>query len=243
MVIPKKDLEIINYPNSGLSILRHKKSKVQLLTMDSQPDKVFVQQIDNVGNAKSQIEFMGVKGFWKATAEFENKIAEVLNIREVNGFEVGMVIQLLNDTKKYKKGDTLMIDSVDADGNATAYRRLNKTQINKVKKSPLMKKLVKSEGLDYLRFANVPSLNDVDATIKYDLQLPADTVNRIPFVYDYNGLEAGDAVTIIDSQGGGNATIEQLAFITDSDALSELSAFVTFEDGSDGRLPVKYLKK
>lgn len=243
MVIPKKDLQIINYPNSGLSILRHKKSKVQLVTMDTQPDKVFVQQIDNIGNAKSQKEFFGVSGFWKATAEFENQIAEALNIREVSGFEVGMVIQLLNDTKKYKKGDILMINAIDGDGNATAYVQLNKTQINKVKKSPLMKKLVKSEGLDYLRLANLTSLNDVDATIKYDLQLPADTVNTIPLVYDYNGLEAGDSVTIKQSQGGGNAVVEQLAFITDSDGLSELSALVTFEDGSDGRLPVKYLKK
>jgi hypothetical protein len=211
--------------------------------MDSQPNKVFVQKIDSVGNAKSQKEFSGVTGFWKATAEFENEIAEALNIREVSGFEVGMVIQLLNDTKKYKKGDILMIEAVDGDGNATAYTRLNKTQINKVKKSPLMRKLVKSEGLDFLRLANIPTLNDVDANIKYDFKLPADSVARISTVYDYKGFESGDAVTIKDSQGGGNAVIDQLAFITDSDGLSELSAFVTFEDGSDGRLPVKYLKK
>jgi hypothetical protein len=243
MVIPQKDIEVLQYPNTGLVILRHKKTRVQMVTMDSQPNKVFVQQVDTIGNAKSQKEFNGVKGFWEATTEFEKLIAELLNIREVSGFEVGMVIQLLNDTKKYKKGDILMIDSVDADGNATSYTKLNKTQIQRVKKSPLMKKLAKSENLDFLRLANVVSLQEVDANKKYDFKLVADTYNLIPMVYDYKGFEAGDKVTVKNSQGGGSATIEQLAFITDSDGLSEISAFVTFEDGANGRLPIKYLKK
>ena len=243
MVIPKKDLDRINYPNSGLSILRHKKARVQIVTMDSQPNKVYVQKLDMVGNAASQKEFLGVKGFWDATAEFEKQIEEALNIREVSGFEVGMVVQLLNDTKKYKKGDLLVILAVDQNGNATQFRKLNTQQIKNVKANPRMKKLVKSENLDYLRLANISKLEDVDAKQKYDFKLPADTFNLIPLVYDYKGFEAGDKVTIQKSQGGGEATIEQLAFITDSDGLSELSAFVTYEDGASGRLPIQYLKK
>jgi hypothetical protein len=107
----------------------------------------------------------------------------------------------------------------------------------------MMNKLVKTEGLDYLRMANINALSDVDPKKKYNFQLTADTYTLIPMVYDFNGLEAGDKVTIQKSQGGGEATIEQLAFITDSGGLSELSAFVTLEDGAQGRLPIKYLKK
>jgi hypothetical protein len=243
MVIPKNDIEQIYFPKSGLNILRHKRGRVQMVTIDSQPNKVFVQKVDLIGNAKSQKEFFGVKGFWDATSEFEKLIAEALNIREVGGFEVGMVIQLVSDTRKYKKGDILMVTEVDADGNASQYVRLNNQQIMRVKKNRLMKKLAKREGLDYMRVANINALADVDAEKKYDFQLPSDTVNMISTIYDYKGLESGDKVTIRETQGGGEAIIDQLAFITDSDGLSELSAFVTFEDGSNGRLPVKYLKK
>jgi hypothetical protein len=243
MVIPKKDLEQFRYANSGLTILRHKKARVQMTTLDSQPNKVYVQKIDIVGNAASQKEFTGVKGFWEATAEFEKQISEALNLREVGGFEVGMIVQLNQDTRKYRKGDILMVLAVDQDGNATQYERLNNRQIENVKNSPRMKKLVKIEGLEFLRMANINTLNDVDPKKKYNFQLTADTYTLIPTTYDFNGLEAGDKVTIKKSQGGGEATIEQLAFITDSDGLSELSAFVNFEDGSNGRLPIKYLNK
>jgi hypothetical protein len=244
MVIPEKDLLKVNNPSLGVKLLVHPKARVQLAIYSNQPDKAFVEEIDGIGNIKKQTEFSGYLGFWNATSKFEEIIAENLGIKEVYGLEVGMVIELQQDTKKYKKGDIIGILAVDENGVATQTQRLNKQQVSNVVNSPYVLKLRKGEDLSFLVQEGFKSISEIDAFKTYEFGLTKDSELAIPLNLDYRGLKAQDKLNMVASKGGGEVEIQQLVFYTDVNGKTIIAANVIFEDGSMGRVPLRdFLEK
>jgi hypothetical protein len=244
MVIPEKDLLKVSNPSLGVKLLVHPKARVQIAIYSNQPDKAFVQEIDGIGNIKKQTEFAGYLGFWNATSKFEEIIAENLGIKEVYGLEVGMVIELQQDTKKYKKGDIIGILAVDENGVATQTQRLNKQQISNVVNSPYVSKLRKGEDLSFLVQEGFKSISEIDAFKAYEFGLIKESELAIPLNLDYRGLKAQDKLNMVASKGGGEVEIQQLVFYTDANGKTVIAANVLFEDGSMGRVPLRdFLEK
>lgn len=234
MVIDSKQLKKIINPNIGVEALRHIPSRMQLAVYENEPNKAFVQELDGLGNIKKQQVFEGFMGFWKATAEFENKIKDLLGLQEVYGFEVGMTIQMNQDTKKYKKGDYVVILEVDENGAAVRTQKVNQTQFNQLKKSSQIIPLRKMDSLDFLELNGKKSFDDFEVDQVYKLKGDVDNVR----FNTYKKLQSNNTYSIKDDAIGGNALIEFFGFETDVNGQSRLMAEIIFEDGAKGRLPL-----
>jgi len=239
MVIDSKQLKKIINPNIGVEALRHIPSRIQLAVYETEPNKAFVQELDGMGNIKKQKVFEGYLGFWKATAEFENRIKDLLGLQEVYGFEVGMIIQMNQDTKKYKKGDFVAVLEVDANGAAIRTQKLNTTQLNRVKSSPQVIPLRKIDGVDFLELNGKKSFDDFKINELYNLKGDVDSVR----FSKYKNLQANNSYPLVNDELGGSATIQFFGFETDINGESRLAAEVIFEDGSKGKLPLNAFAK
>jgi len=235
MIIDEKLIREIN-PNSKIKILRVPKARVQLMINADLLDQIFVQELDGVGNVRKQSVFEGFGGFWKATAKFEELVSEALGIKEVNGFEVGMIFKLNQDSLKYKKGDILVCLEVDANGVATRVQRLEKKEIARIAKSPYVTKLRKSDNVDFLALNGVRSFNEFDP-INYDLKGTPEIVE-----FDrYKSFASGDEIKIPQAIGGGTAIINNFGFTTVTEDRYFIDAQVVFEDGRKGKIPIMFL--
>lgn len=241
MIIPSAELKEVSF--GGNFYLKCEKARVQLATFSNKPNKIYLIEFDALGNAKTSKEFDGEVEFWNATREFENVIAERLGLRDVSGFEVGMVVQLQRNFGSYRKGDILMITEVNDDGQATQYQLLNKQNIDRIKKSPAYSKLAKSSDKDVLNAFGITSVNDIDFTAEYDS--PASDEDEIVL---QNTLRVGnyvvdDLATLKPSKGGGVLKIQGFSFDKNQNGKYVISAFGNFDDGAVGRVPLKDFKK
>lgn len=234
MVIDSKQLKKIINPNLGVEALRHLPSRTQIAVYENEPNKAFVQELDGLGNVKKQKIFEGYLGFWKATAEFENRIKDLLGLQEVYGFEVGMIIQMNQDTKKYKKGDYVVILEVDSNGSAIRTQKVNNTELKRIKQSNRITPLRKTDGIDFLEINGKKSFDDFKVDEVYELKGDVDNVRFT----NYKKLKANFTYNIKNDAIGGNAQIEYFGFETDKDGQSRLMAEVIFDDGAKGRLPL-----
>jgi mRNA-degrading endonuclease RelE of RelBE toxin-antitoxin system len=234
MVIDSKQLKKIINPNLGVEALRHLPSRTQIAVYENEPNKAFVQELDGLGNVKKQKVFEGFLGFWKATAEFENRIKDLLGLQEVYGFEVGMIIQMNQDTKKYKKGDYVVILEVDSNGSAIRTQKVNNTELKRIKQSNRITPLRKTDGIDFLEINGKKSFDDFKVDEVYELKGDVDNVRFT----NYKKLKANFTYDIKNDAIGGNAQIEYFGFETDKDGQSRLMAEVIFDDGAKGRLPL-----
>jgi|688.fasta_scaffold281086_2 hypothetical protein len=240
MIIPNAELTEIR-ANGNFS-LRCAKANVQLSTFPSKPNQIFLIEFDALGNAKKSQEFNGVEGFWTATREFEKVIADKLGLRDVAGFEVGMVVQLQRDYSGFQKGAILMITEVNQDGQATAYQRLDNRDLTTIKKSPAYSRLVKSSDKEILNAFGIASPTAIDIKKEYDVGamdneiLLENTTKVGDFVID-------DLASIKPSKGGGVFKIQGFSFVKNDNAKYVISAFGNFEDGAIGSVPLKDFKK
>jgi hypothetical protein len=235
MIIEEKLLREVN-PTSAIKILRVPKARVQLMINADIPDQTFVQELDGVGNVRKQSVFEGFGGFWKATAKFEELVSEALGIKEVTGFEVGMVFKLNQDSLKYKKGDILVCLEVDANGVATKVQRLEKKEVARIAKSPYVTKLRKSDNVDFLALNGVRSFDEFDP-INYDMKGTPEIVE-----FDrYRSFASGDEIQIPQPIGGGTAIINNFGFTMVAEGRYFLDAKVVFDDGRKGTVPIMFL--
>lgn len=240
MIIPNAELQEIS-ANGNFS-LRCARANVQLSTFASKPNQIFLIEFDALGNAKKSQDFNGVEGFWMATREFEKVVAEKLGLRDVAGFEIGMVVQLQRDYGSFRKGDILMITEVNQDGQATAYERLNKRNLDNIKKSPAYSKLAKTSDNDILNAFGITSPTAIDVKAEYDVGAMDDEV-VLPNTTKVADYVIDDLASIKTSKGGGVFKIQGFSFVKNDKAKYVISAFGNFEDGAVGSVPLKDFKK
>jgi hypothetical protein len=240
MIIPNAELKEVS--SNGSFSLKCARANVQLSTFASKPNQIFLIEFDALGNARKSQDFVGVEGFWMATREFEKVVAEKLGLRDVAGFEIGMVVQLQRDYGSFRKGDILMITEVNQDGQATAYERLNKRNLDNIKKSPAYSKLAKTSDNDILNAFGVTSPTAIDISAEYDVSAMDDEVvlSNTTKVANYS---VDDLASIKPSKGGGVFKIQGFAFVKNDKSKYVISAFGNFEDGAVGSVPLKDFKK
>ena len=241
MIIPSENLEIDTIYNQNI-VFKGGLLKVRLKINPNDSNEIFVQEIDALNNVRTSQTFSGFEGFWKAVAEFEKIIEESMGWKEVFGFEVGMVIELDRDTKKYPKGTFLMITEVDNDGKATRYEKLNAKQVDKISKNKYVTKLTKAIGLDDLIGKGINSLSDLKVGKEYDFNLAPNTQLIIPSNQDIDGFKIDDEVKIDADNGGGSGKIEQFVLLTDENKKSKMYANIRLEDNSLGMIPLDDVK-
>jgi len=239
MIIPKENLDLY----SESIVFKGGLLKIRLIINPSNKNEIFVQEVDALNNVRTSETYSGFDGFWKAVESFEKKVEESMGWKEVFGFEVGMVIQLEKDTKKYPKGTYLMITEVDSNGKATKYEKLNNKQVDKISKNKYVTKLTKAVGLDDLIGKGINSVSDLKANMEYDFDLNPNTQILIPSdtkIGEY-GIDA--EVEIAEEKGGGSGKIEQLVLLTDENKKTRLYANIRLEDDSLGMIPLTELTK
>ena len=241
MIIPSENLEIDTIYNQNI-VFKGGLLKVRLKINPNDSNEIFVQEIDALNNVRTSQTFSGFEGFWKAVAEFEKIIEESMGWKEVFGFEVGMVIELDRDTKKYPKGTFLMITEVDNNGKATRYEKLNANQVDKISKNKYVTKLTKAIGLDDLIGKGINSLSDLKVGKEYDFNLAPNTQLIIPSNQDIYGFKIDDEVKIDADNGGGSGKIEQFVLLTDENKKSKMYANIRLEDNSLGMIPLDDVK-
>ena len=240
MIIPTAELTEIR-ANGNFS-LRCAKANVQLSTFPSKPNQIFLIEFDALGNAKKSQEFNGVEGFWIATREFEKVVADKLGLRDVAGFEIGMVVQLQRDYSGFQKGAILMITEVNQDGQATAYERLDKRNLDNIKKSPAYSKLAKTSDSDILSAFGITSPTAIDITKEYDVEA-MDNEILLENTIKVGNFSIDDLAPLKPSKGGGVFKIQGFSFIKNDSGKYVISAFGNFEDGAIGSVPLKDFKK
>ena len=242
MIIPYQELEEIENRSTGVYVLKCPKARVQLVTRKDQPNEILLIQFDSIGNAKTSQSFTGEMGFWSATKEFEKIIADKLGLREVSGFEIGMVVQLDRDYGKFKKGDVLLIKAVNADNQATEYERMNKKQIDNIKKSPAYSKLNKSDDSELLNDLGIKNVSDIGLETEYEFT-SMDNEVTLPNLSTILGFNVETLYPLNKKKGGGLFKIQGFAFDKNKKGKYVISGFGNFEDGAVGRVPLKDLKK
>lgn len=240
MIIPNAELTETRI--SGNYFLKCPRARVQLATFQSKPNNIYLIEFDALGNAKKSKEFVGEVEFWNATREFESVIAERLGLRDVAGFEVGMVVQLQKDMRGFRKGDILMITEVNNEGQATQYQRLNKKNIERIKKSPAYSKLAKSSDKDILSALGISSVNAIDINGQYEGGASDDEI-LLPNTTSIGNFSTDDVVALKPSKGGGVLRIQGFSFDKNQEGKYVISAFGNFDDGAVGRVPLKDFKK
>jgi hypothetical protein len=241
MIIPNAELTEVKV--GGNFYLKCPRARVQLATFTSKPNNIFLIEFDALGNAKKSKEFVGELEFWNATREFESIIAERLGLRDVAGFEVGMVVQLQQNIGAFRKGDVLMITEVNNEGQATQYQRLNKQNIERIKKSSAYSKLAKSSDKEILSALGITSVNAIDPNAQYDGGLSTEDEIVLPNTTSIGNFSTDDLVTIKPSKGGGVLRIQGFSFDKNKEGKYVISAFGNFDDGAVGRVPLKDFKK
>ena len=242
MIIPYKELEEIENRSTGVFVLKCPKARVQLVTRKSQPNEIILIQFDSLGNAKTSQSFMGEMGFWKATKEFEKIIADKLGLREVSGFEVGMVVQLDRDYGKFKKGDVLLVKAVNANNQATEYTLMNKKQIENIKKSPAYSKLNKLDDAELLNDLGIKNVSDIGLETEYEFTALENEI-VLPNLSTILGFKVETLYPLNKKKGGGLFNIQGFAFDKNKKGKFIISAFGNFDDGAVARVPLKDLKK
>jgi hypothetical protein len=241
MIIPIAELEEVKV--SGNFYLKCPRARVQLATFGGRPNKIYLIEIDALGNAKKSKEYVGEVEFWNATRDFESIIAERLGLRDVAGFEIGMVVQLQQNLGAYRKGDVLMVTEVNSEGQATQYQRLNKKNVERIKKSSAYSKLAKSSDKDVLNALGIVSVNAIDAKAEYEA--PSYNFDEIVLenTTSIGNYSTNDLATLKPSKGGGVLKIQGFSFDKNENGKYVISAFGNFEDGAVGRVPLKDFKK
>jgi len=241
MIIPNAELTEVRV--SGNFYLKCLKARVQLATFESKPNNIYLVEFDALGNARKSKEYVGDVDFWNATRDFEAIIAERLGLREVAGFEIGMVIQLQQNFGNFRKGDILMISEVNSQGQATQYERLNKRNIERIKKSPAYSKLAKSSDKDILNALGILSVNAIDVKAEYEASsLDSDEI-VLENTTSIGNYITNDLVTLKPTKGGGVFRIQGFSFDKNENGKYVISAFGNFDDGAIGRVPLKDFKK
>jgi hypothetical protein len=237
MIIPKDNLEIDLSKEKSI-LFKGGLLKIRLMLNPQNKNEILVQEVDALNNVRSSETFTGFDGFWKAVNLFEKKVEDAMGWKEVFGFEVGMVIKLEKDTKKYPKGTYLLITEVDSNGKASKYQKLNDSQVKKISKNKYITKLTKAIGLDDLIGKGISSVSDLKVDKEYDFNLEPQSQIIIPTNMDIDGFWIGQKVKIYDETGGGDGTIEQLVLLTNADKKTKLYANIRFEDHSLGMIPL-----
>jgi len=223
------------------NIIIHRAARVRMVVYADKPTKVYVEEIDGLGNPKKSEEFEGHGGFWRATEAFENLVMDRMGIREVDGFEVGMIIEIQQDGKTFKKGDIVVIDEVNADGQATRYTKLNKGQLQRAKNSPRLEKLQKATAYEFnliLRERGM-TLDELPLDEPFELGLEPNT--EIVAGSQYRELGSGQTKVLPDIAGGGRFTFDKVIVSTNAEGKSMLKAQGFFEDGSIGTVEMRML--
>lgn len=240
MVLQEKDLIKIGGSTSDMYIIRHIVAGVQLYTNVNMPSKTLLQTLDPLGNVKTSQEYEGFKGFWDASKEFEKLIEERLDLEEIINYQVGDVVFIDKPIGNLKKGDAIAITEISPDGlKIKKFMKLDKQSLDKIKKSPLVKKLIKSEWSDFLSNQGINSLDDLEPNTLYDFGLSPMTTIFIPPTVGYKGvLMPNNRYDINTGSNAFKVLLQNLVLDTNNDGKTELKAKVEFEDGSDGVLPL-----
>ena len=212
MVIPKSELDF-ETDKVGIQSLTHRKAKVKLEVFPPSTGasgQVFLSELDGLGNVKKSTAFSGVLGFWEATKKFEEIIAKALNLQEVVGFEVGMVIEVMKDTANLNKGDKVIVLEVNNDGKATKFRKIQNQEIDNIKNSPYFTPLIKSDDLGFLRSANLTNLDMVEPNTPYAFDFNDVDIYELPRRFNYRNYNVNEIYQ--DPQDGENYTIRSIAF-------------------------------
>lgn len=207
------------------------------------PTEIFVQEIDGLGNVRTSDSFKGFDGFWEAVSLFEKKIEESMGWKEVVGFEVGMIIKLEKDTKKYKKGTFLVITEVDANGKASKYEKVDSKKVDKISKSKFVVNLRKAQGLEAIMGKGISSVSELKADKTYQFGLNLNSQLVIPTNETIDSFSVGEDVVIDADKGGGEGQIQQLLINTDDKGDSMVCANIRLDDGALGCVPLKDLLK
>jgi hypothetical protein len=233
MVIPQNELDY-EVNNLGISSLTHRKAKVRLEVFPPKSGasgQVFLQQLDSIGNTKKSQSFSGVLGFWEATRKFEEIISKALNLEEVVGFEVGMVIDILKDTAKLKKGDKVLVLEVNSDGKASRFRKLTPQELQNFENSPYVTRLAKSDDLAFLIQAKLTSLNDVEPNVEYDFDFGGEEYYELPRRFDYRNYKPSENYQ--DPSDGETYVIRSIAFKKEGNGYA-IGLMVIDKDGVKG---------
>jgi hypothetical protein len=242
MIIPYQELEEIENRATGTFVLKCPKAKVQLVTRKNMPNDITLVQFDSLGNTKTNQVFTGEMGFWNATKEFEKIVADKLGLREVAGFEIGMVVSLDRDYGKFKKGSVLLITAVNSENQATEYRLLNKKQIDNIKKSPAYSKLNKTDDSELLNDLGFKNVSDIDLNGEYEFQVMESEI-VLPNLSTLLGFNVETLYPLNKKKGGGLFNIQGFSFDKNKKGKYVISGFGNFDDGAIGRVPLKDLKK
>ena len=242
MVLSDKDL--VRISDNIIFILRHNVASVQIYTNETMLGKTFVQTLDPIGNVKSSKEFDGFSGFWEATREFEKIIESRLDLEEIIGYEVGDIVFIEKPIGNLKKGEAIAITELNDDGTKIKkFIKVDKQQLQTIKKDSRVKQLIKSEALDFLFGRGFKSLDELMDDAPYMLGLDENSVTLVPTSFSWRGINPGEKYVVDSSVGGGEVTLENFVFETNNNGESQLKAKVLFEDGSDGIMEINKLSK
>jgi len=242
MVLSDKDL--VRISDTVVFILRHQLAGVQIYTNETMLGKTFVQTLDPLGNVKTSKEYDGFSGFWEATREFEKIIESKLDLEEIIGYEVGDIVFIEKPIGNLKKGEAIAITELNDDKTKIKkFIKVDKQQLQAIKKDSRVKQLIKSEALDFLFGRGFKSLDEIMYDASYDLGLDPNTTTLVPSNFTYKNFIPSEKYSVDPSVGGGEVTLENLVFETDYDGQSTLKAKVLFEDGSDGIMEINRLRK
>lgn len=245
MIIPNLQLEK-DY-SSNQKTLIHKPTNIRLKVMLDGSNKAYVEQLDSIGNMKSQKEFVvdttnKFKGFFEAIKFFEEEVGKKMGGEDKFGFEDGMVWTLQQDVGKYKKGDTFLITKASPDGTKIIEKVL--LQPNEVDYLKQVGTEIKQNNpeLDILKGKGITNYESISETRKYKLDLAPNTILPLPnnSRYGKNKLQIGNKIILKDTKEV--VEIEDFMFVTDDNGDSVLSAKVFTEDGQTLTVPLSKTK-